>query len=203
MRLKFATRLQKAQETLETGTPIWRKLNAIIQLLLPQFGGLCNDIIYLCISTNESETLMDKVLVCGKAWEEAAKRGRFGSLDSGAWETIFADLLDVVDNLQEEPDMKNNTRLQYIVKFISDLETELKRRPMTMKNPEALFMYVKGVMTQYTPPYVPPALDIRTVVNGGKLLAPSKDEVCRGGNVGEPQEENISTLLWQMRQLCV
>ena len=216
MRKPFATRLQKAQETLEKGTPIWSQLNAIIQLLLPpQFADVCNDILDMWMqSTNESEKLMDKLVTCVGVWSEAVERGRYGSLDSLTCKTIFADLLYVVQTLQKEPDMINNIRLQYVVKFISDLRTELDRRPMTMKNPEAVFMYVKGEMTQYAPPYAPPVLHVETVAEEDEDVEEEPateahphrvrdDALWQGDGHEIPMEADMSTLLRQMKQLCV
>ena len=93
-------------------------------------------------------------------WAEAQGRR---SLDFLTAKTIFANLLDVVQTVQKEPQMKNNTHLQYVVKFISDLSTELERRSHLMTLPDSVYWYVKATMAKYAPPYAPPALDIGRV----------------------------------------
>jgi len=82
-------------------------------------------------SSNESETLMGKLSMCGNVWTEAEGRGRYGSLAVQTTKNIFVVLLDVVHTLQ--PDMKKNIRLQCVVDFISDLKTELDKRTMKGK----------------------------------------------------------------------
>jgi hypothetical protein len=59
--------------------------------------------------------------------------------------------------------MKSNTRLQYGVKFISDLSTELETQSHMTTLPYSVYRYVKTTMARYAPPYAPPALDIGTV----------------------------------------
>jgi hypothetical protein len=111
--------------------------------------------------------------------------------------------------------MKKNIRLQYVVDFISGLRTELQT--MKISNPDSVFRHVKTAMTKYTPPYVPPALAIGRVDEGdeevetghdahhGGAHAPGVgDEAWREGGVERiPQKADISTLLREMRQLCV
>jgi hypothetical protein len=218
-RLKIAGILHDASGTLEKGTPIWQQIQHIILLLLPpQFATLINDILELWMhSSNESETLMDNVGLCGGTWREAEGRGRYGSLAVQTAKNLLALLLKVVRILQKEPDMKKNIRLQYVVDFISGLRTELDMQTVRMTNPDSVFRYVKTAMTKYTPPYVLPALDIGRVDEGeegvetghdahhGGAHAPGVgDEAWREGGVERiPQNADISTLLRQMRQLCV
>ncbi len=64
--------------------------------------------------------------------------------------------------------MKSNTRLQYVVKFISDVRTTLESRTVQMTNPVSVFLYIKTAMGQYAPPYAPPVLDIGTVAEEGE-----------------------------------
>ena len=215
-RQELADILDDARGTVEKGGPIWVQINEIIQLLLPpQFASLCNDILELWMhSSNESEALLDKVSMCVNAWAEGVRRGRHGTLEVQPMKHIFVVLLNVVHTVQKEPEMKKNKRLQYVVNFISDLRTELDMRTVTMTNPEAVFMYVKSAMTKYAPSYVPPVLDIGTVVEEDEEEEEEPateahplrvgDDGLRGGDGNEiPMEADMSTLLRQMKQLCV
>ncbi len=126
IREQIAKILQNAQGTIEKGTAIWVQINEIIQLLLtPQFATVCNDILDLWIESSNSTS---------------------GRLEVQAVKKIFEDLLDVVQTLQKKPDMKSNTRLQYVVKFISDVRTVLERRTVQMTNPVSVFLYINTAM---------------------------------------------------------
>jgi hypothetical protein len=162
LRQEIATILEQSQQTLEIGTPIWVEIDRIIGLLLPpEFASVTRDIIDLWIySSNEDGTLMEILSACGRVWAEARVHG---SLDFPTAKNIFKKLLHVVQTVQKEPDMKNNTRLQYVVKFISDLSTELERQSHMTKRPYSVYSYVKTTMSRYAPPYAPPADDIGTV----------------------------------------
>jgi hypothetical protein len=179
-RQEIAEILHYASGTLEKGTPIWQQIQHIILLLLPpQFATLINDILELWMhSSNESETLMDNVGLCGGTWREAKGRGRYGSLAVQTAKNMFAVLLDVVRTLQKEPDMKKNIRLQYVVDFISGLRTELQT--MKISNPVSVFRHVKTAMTKYTPPYVPPALAIGRVDEGEEGVETGHDHTTAG-----------------------
>jgi len=137
--------------------------------LSPNFASLCNDILELWMhSSSGSEALMDKLSMCVDAWAEGARRGQYGNLKVQEMKNIFLVLFNVVHTLQKLPDMEHNTRLRYVVEFISDLRTELDMRTVTMTNPKSVFSYVKSVMTKYAPPYVPPALHVETVAEEGE-----------------------------------
>ena len=117
LRQDIATILKRSQETLASGTPIWVEIDRIIGLLLPpEFASVATDILDLWIySSNEDGTLMEILSACGRVWAEARERG---NLDFLTAKNIFTKLLDVAQTLQKESNMKNNTRLQYVVKFI-------------------------------------------------------------------------------------
>jgi hypothetical protein len=129
-RQEIAEILDDASGTLEKGTPIRQQIRDIIQLLLPpQFVSLCNDILELWMnSSNENDTLMDELGLCGRTWGEAEGRGRRGSLEVQNAKNIFAVLLKVVHTLEKDPDMKSNIRLQYVLNFIIGVRTDLERR---------------------------------------------------------------------------
>jgi hypothetical protein len=172
-RQEIADILHEASGTLERGTPIRQPIQDIMQLLLPpQFVSLCNDILELWMySSNENETLMDNLGLCGKTWKEAEGRGRVGSLTIQKAKKIFAVLLEVVHTLQKEPDMKINIRMQYVVDFIMSVRTDLERRATkkhASRQPDSVFLYVKTVMTTYAPPNAPPALHVETVAEEGE-----------------------------------
>jgi hypothetical protein len=214
-RQEIAEILHDASGTLEKGTPLRQQIQHIILLLLsPQFATLINDILELWMhSSNESETLMDNVGLCGGTWREAEGRGRYGSLAVQTAKNLLALLLKVVHILQKEPDMKKNIRLQYVVDFISGLRTELDMQTVRMTNPDSVFRYVKTAMTKYTPPYVPPALTVGRVDeeeeevetghdahHGGAHAPGVGDEAWReGGEEIIQQNADISTLLREMR----
>jgi hypothetical protein len=217
-RQEIADILHDASGPLERGTPIRQQIRDIIQLLLPpQFLSLCNDILELWMnSSNEDEALMDKLGLCGDAWREAEGRGRRGSLEFQKAKNIFAVLLKVVHTLEKEPDMKINIRMQYVVNFIIDVRIDLERRT-TMKHPlrhpDSVFLYVNTVMTTYAPPNAGPALDIGTVAEEGQEGEKEEADADEGTwpEFGDdrhlpgrmPQTADITTLLRQMRQLCV
>ncbi len=97
-REEIAGILHDAHGTIEKGTPIRLQIQHIIQLLLPpQFATLSTDILELWMhSSNESETLMDKLSMCGNGWTQAEGRGRYGSLAVQTAKNIFVVLLNVV-----------------------------------------------------------------------------------------------------------
>ena len=205
-RQEIAEILDEASGTIEKGTPIRQQIRNIIQLLLPpQFVTLCNDILELWMnSSNENETLMDNLGLCGGTWKEAEGRGWYGSLTVETAKNIFALLLKVVHTLQKESDMQKNIRLQYVVDFIENTRMDLDRRTVKMTNPSSVFRYVKTAMTEYAPPYAPPALDIGTVAEeGGADALGVGDEAFQAPVGRKPQNADISTLLREMRQLCV
>ena len=225
-RQEIADILHEASGTLERGTPIRQQIQDIMQLLLPpQFLTLCNDILELWMnSSNEDEALMDKLGLCGNVWREAEGHGRVGSLTIQKANNIFAVLLKVVHTLQKEPDMKINIRLEYVVNFIIGVRSDLERRATkkhASRQPDSVFLYVKTVMTTYAPPNAGPALDIGTVAEEGQEGEKEEAYADEGtwpefGDdrhlahmsgmlpVGRmPQKADITTLLRQMRQLCV
>jgi hypothetical protein len=225
-RQEIAEILDDASGTLEKGTPIRQQIRDIIQLLLPpQFLTLCNDILELWMnSSNEDEALMEMLGLCGDAWSKGEGRGRYGSLTIQKAKKIFAVLLEVVRTLEKEPDMKSNIRMQYVVDFIMRVRTDLERRATkkhASRNPDSVFLDVNTVMTTYAPPNAGPALDIGTVAEEGKEGEEEEADADEGtwpefGDdrhlahmsgmlpVGRmPQKAEITTLLRQMRQLCV
>jgi hypothetical protein len=110
-RQEIAEILHDASGYIDNGTPIWQQIQHIILLLLPpQFATLINDILELWMhSSNESETLMDKVGLCGGTWREAEGRGRYGSLAVQTAKNLLALLLKVVQILQRARHEKKHT----------------------------------------------------------------------------------------------
>ena len=99
-----------------------------------------------------------------------------------------------------------------MVEFISDHRTELDIVTVKMTNPVSVFSYVKSALTKYAPPYVPPVLDIGTVVEEDEEEEPatdahplivSDDAVWEGDGRDIQLPADMSMLLRQMRQLCV
>jgi hypothetical protein len=152
IRRNIANILERARKLLSEGTPIRLQISEIIQLLVPpRFQTLCNDIVELWDDISDEngpvidEVQLEKVSECVEEWENALN-GETGFISVQTAKKIFDVLLNVVQTLQIQPQMKNNTRLQYIVKFISDFTTDLERRTSDL-------LYVQATMAKYGPPY--------------------------------------------------
>jgi hypothetical protein len=92
--------------------------------------------------------------------------------------------------------MKNNTRLQYIVKFISDFTIDLDRRTSDL-------LYVQTAMAKYGPPY---ASEEEGEEGEEEEGTQSRDSIWVKGGPWDrvekiPNKADITTLLRQMRQL--
>jgi hypothetical protein len=169
-----------------------------------RFHTLCDDIVELWDDISDEngpvidEVQLEKVSECVEEWENALN-GETGFISVQAAKKIFGDLLNVVQTLQTEPQMKNNTRLQYIVKFISDFTTDLERRTSDL-------LYVQTAMAKYGPPYA----SEEEGQEGEKEEADADEGTWpefgddRHLPVGRmAKKADITTLLRQMRQLCV
>ena len=76
--------------------------------------------------------------------------------------------------------------------------------------PYSVYRYVKTTLARYAPPYAPPALDIGTVAeaeadHGGGTQSRNSiwEKVGPWDRKPDTKNADISTLLREMRQLCV
>ena len=205
IRRNIAKILERARKLLSEGTPIRLQISEIIPLLVPsRFHTLCDDIVELWDDISDEngpvidEVQLEKVSECVDEWEEALN-GETGFISVQTAKKIFDVLLNVVQTLQIQPQMKNNTRLQYIVKFISDFTIDLDRRTSDL-------LYVQTAMAKYGPPYA----SEEEGQEGEKEEADADEGTWpefgddRHLPVGRmPQTADVSTLLRQMRELCV
>jgi hypothetical protein len=213
IRRNIAKILERARKLLSEGTPIRLQISEIIPLLVPsRFHTLCDDIVELWDDISDEngpvidEVQLKRVSECVDEWEEALN-GETGFISVQTAKKVFVALLNVVQTLQTEPQMKKNTRLQYIVKFISDFRTGLERRTSDL-------LYVQTAMAKYGPPYasthdigtVAEEVEGETAHHGGGTR--ERDSIWVKGVPWDrveriPHKANVSTLLRQMRQLCV
>ena len=225
IRRDIAEELKKAQGEVGRG-PIWVQINEIIQLLLPpQFATVYNDILELGSYSDAIDTLLPKLEMCANIWRKAAQSGDHGRIEFNQANYIFACLFNVVQTMQKEPHMENNTRLEYIKTFLQKLGTDLQRPPVSKpdvwghedlgidirKNATACFLHVCTLLEEYDPPELvlpPEDEDEETETtpsqnSGADVLHPTDVSIVSLSRVQpDPRKDtHIQSLLRQLTQL--
>ena len=146
--------LVKAHGAVDGAEPIATELSDIVYLLLPPSANtVCIDIEELWMVSDGDEKIHEYLINAGKAWNEAVRRRVYGWLKVETAEAIFTSLLDVVETLHREQNMKKYTSLEYMKGFIKDISAQFaNRNKRADEKGDFVFRKVEALFAQYAPP---------------------------------------------------